>query len=31
MHSAAKAMRLHMIIWFYKSVYLEKKHERDVC
>ena len=31
MHSAARAMRLHMTIWLYKSVYLERKHERDVC
>ena len=23
-------MKLHMIIWLYKSVYLKRKHERDV-
>ena len=30
MHSAAKTMRLYMTIWLYKSVYLKRKHERDV-
>ena len=23
-------MRLHMIIWLYKPVYLKRKHEEDV-
>ena len=30
MHSAAKIMRLHITIWLYKSVYLKRKHERNV-
>ena len=30
MHSAAKIMKLHMIIWLYKFIYLKRKHERNV-